>query len=171
MIIVRRASFINIPEITNLLNHALERKHGYNDPSWGTEEFTANEVREMLGSTRVYIAATNGKVVGVVSITNKDQLWTDNVGPDPDPAWYIHRLSSSTTAKGQNVGGLLIQQLEDDARRQGTNALRLDCSYENKGLYDYYVQKGFEEVARKELHSTKPDVPVYPVAFMQKNLA
>ncbi len=151
MIIIRRASRNNIPAIAELLTQGVSRKQGYSDGSWGTDPFTNDEVADIFDTSRVYIATINGKVIGVVAITNKDELWED-VGK-PSKAWYVHRLTSDQNAKGQNVGGLLLKQLEEDALRQGVSALRLDCDYHNEGLCNYYIRQGFVEVTRKDLHN------------------
>lgn len=151
MIITRRASRNNIPAIAELLTKAVTRKQGYGDNSWGTEAFSNDEVADMLDSSRVYIATIDGKVVGTVSISNKDRFWQKEAAAAS--AWYITRMASDESAKGQDVGGELLRQLKEDAQRQNVEYLRLDCDSQNKGLGDYYKSKGFELVKQIELHN------------------
>lgn len=151
MVIIRRAARNNIPAIAELLTKAVERKQGYNDTSWGTEPFTYDEVSEMLDKFRVYIATINGAVTGIATVTNKDELWVDKAGPIS--AWYIHRMASHESVKGQNVGGQILDRLTEDAQRQGVTALRLDCFSENTGLRGYYKKQGFVEIEQKDLHN------------------
>ena len=57
----------------------------------------------------------------------------------------------------------MINAAEILPKKNGKSSRRLDCSFENEGLYKYYIDNGFHEVRLQIIDDIK-------IAFLQKEL-
>jgi GNAT superfamily N-acetyltransferase len=85
-----------------------------------------------------------GEILGVVSLSEDCSAY---VSPPPEPELFINLLGTSRTAKGRNVGGLLLDAARAEARRRGLRLVRVDCyAGGDRKLNSWYVRQGFTEV-------------------------
>jgi GNAT superfamily N-acetyltransferase len=92
------------------------------------------------GSLYVLKKKENSKVVSAAVLLQEDARWE----ADPDknlPAYYVHHFAADLKEKG--VGKIMLEQIEQQARRDGKIFVRLDCDVSNRKLNDYYEQKGY----------------------------
>jgi hypothetical protein len=84
---------------------------------------------------RVFLAtAARGVVATAAALTEDPMFW----GDQPPGSWYIHRLARRRDAPG--AGRALLEWIEDHARREGVDSLRLDCG---EVLRTYYEAAGY----------------------------
>lgn len=121
---------------------------------WGTELWSTQpelvekvEGRIRRGEMRVAVdegESGPGTVLGVVSLTEQCAGY---VSPPPEPELFINLLGTSRAAKGRNVGGLLLAEARDEARRRGLRLVRVDCfAGEDGKLRAWYESQGFAPV-------------------------
>lgn len=119
---------------------------------WGTDAWTArpelvDRVEGRIARREMRLAEDEdkaGELLGVVSLGEKSK---DYVSPPPEPELYVDLLATSRTAKGRNVGGLLLDEARAEAQRRELRLLRLDCySGGDRKLNAWYVSQGFTEV-------------------------
>ena len=119
---------------------------------WGTELWSTQpdlvekvEGRILRGEMRVAVDEDEpNTVLGVVSLTEQCATY---VSPPPEPELFINLLGTSRAAKGRNVGGLLLEEARDEARRRGLRLVRVDCfAGEDGKLAAWYVSQGFSPV-------------------------
>jgi hypothetical protein len=143
MIILYRAKLTDIDRALVVLNGALLKKRSHGDEAWGSGIFTVDEMLPDVELGNLYIAQDDSEVVGSVVLQEIDEKVWDSAGSD-GTALYIHKFAS--IKKG--VGADIIKQIEKLALHKNKSYLRLDCSFKNAGLYNYYIDHGFIEVRR-----------------------
>ena len=71
-------------------------------------------------------------------LLTRDDRWADRPARG---AVYVHNLAGDPGVKG--AGRRFLRALEDAARAEGVEAIRLDCSVGNEGLKRFYTGLGF----------------------------
>jgi len=66
----------------------------------------------------------------------EDESWEDK-----EPSFYIHNFVSKVSHPG--IGKVFIKYTEEYAKTKGKKYLRLDSSYDNEKLTEYYDKQGF----------------------------
>lgn len=86
--------------------------------------------------------------IGMVRILEEDQLyWREQ----DDKAKYVHSLVVSEKYNGQRMGENILEQIENVARENNYDFLRLDCAANNPKLCSYYEKQGFAKVGEQIL--------------------
>lgn len=150
---LKLASVTEIQSAFELLKHAsvkLERKgidqwHYWQNPpqekiAWVQAGFEANEF--------YFIENDNGKVLGMVRISDKDLLYW---GEQRVKAKYIHSLVVHEDYAGQQIGKQVVDMIKAVAKNSDCDYLRLDCDASNPMLCNYYTQQDFIKVSEKKL--------------------
>lgn len=171
---IRSAVAEDVPALARVLSEAAVHKRGQGDNLWGTRPFTEAEVLDRLAAGGLYAVLADSEVVATASITETDErMWGDE-GLDPDYALYIHKLATGDAIRGKRIGGQILELIAEKAIREHRGALRLDCSYTNSKLYNYYTRHGFKEVSRRDIPSDgvarNPERPVYKAALLQRDV-
>ncbi|MBB4964514.1 GNAT family N-acetyltransferase [Saccharothrix violaceirubra] len=109
----------------------------------GIEQWPARFAAE---SVRVRIEAGQALLVGdppvaTLVVADEDEFW----GDDPEPAYYVSRLTVSRSARG--LGATLLDWVSGKAVEHGRHAVRLATASGNPGLRRYYEAAGFRHVA------------------------
>jgi GNAT superfamily N-acetyltransferase len=88
----------------------------------------------------LYLAQEDGHPVATVSL-----LWEDVIyWPDAPPvAVYVHRFAVRRDAAGRRLGLLVLEWVEDEARKRGRAYVRLNCMTDDAGIRAYYERAGF----------------------------
>jgi hypothetical protein len=85
---------------------------------------------------RVFLATVERAIVATAAALDEDpRFW----GDQPAGSWYIHRLARRRDAPG--AGRALLAWIEQRARREGVERLRLDCG---EALRTYYEAAGYQ---------------------------
>ena len=158
---ISKATPEEVKDLTRVYEEARIFKQSKRDNAWGDEPFTAKDIGEMMQDNYLYVAKTRGQVAGSFMLTPKDTYNWDNKVGDDKQAYYIHLLATGTDFRGQGIGRQIIAWASDCARKEGRKYVRLNCSYKNRGLCNYYETLGVQEVARKNFESG------YPAALYQ----
>ncbi|MCK5824110.1 MAG: GNAT family N-acetyltransferase [Ichthyobacteriaceae bacterium] len=120
-----------------------------------------NWVKDGIANNEFYfIKTTNNEVVGMVRILDNDLLYW---GKNNVKAKYIHSLVIVDKYRGNKLGSKVIDMIENDARKNNCDYLRLDCDSKNPNLIKYYTNQGFIQVGEKTL-------PISTYNLFQKNL-
>jgi ribosomal protein S18 acetylase RimI-like enzyme len=143
------ASIEDAPDIQAIMQQAADLKISQGDDIWGTEPVSEEEVARMLDQGNVFVYKIEGQNAASLVIAESDTRIWGEVGED-GTAMYVHRLCTADAFRGQNLGGAVLERAAELARQSGKQSLRLDCSYENRGLCDYYEGLGFTEVRRED---------------------
>lgn len=91
----------------------------------------------MVHTNNLYIATENDEIIGVFLLKTEDKpYWKDN-----KKAYYIHHFATKLQHSGTGIK--MLKFIEDLAKENGVNYIRLDCLNENTKLNDYYQKNGF----------------------------
>ncbi len=116
--------------------------------------FEVDRIVEDIAATRLLVLSRDGSAVGAVTIAEEDPLiWTDDV-----PALYVHRLVVARSLKGQDLGRVMVNLVEDRAIELRKSVLRLDCWANNVRLKNYYERLGFRNIGDITIGSV-PSLP------------
>ncbi|MBJ2173456.1 GNAT family N-acetyltransferase [Aureibaculum sp. A20] len=95
-----------------------------------------------------FIKNENNAVMGMVRILEEDlSYW----GAMNDKSKYIHSLVIDKAFSGNNLGKQVILLIEENAKKNNFEYLRLDCDATNTKLCTYYENLGFILVGEKQL--------------------
>lgn len=104
--------------------------------------FEVERILEDIENGRLFVLRNGQQTVGAVTITETDPLiWSDGAA-----ALYIHRLVVARDLKGQNLGSVIMNFIEERAIQHKKSVLRLDCWANNDRLKRYYERIGFRKV-------------------------
>ena len=87
---------------------------------------------------QAHVLECDGRILGLVVIEDQPgHLWLDNIAVEPE-------------ARGQGLGGLLLDFVEAEARRRGFQELRLLTNERMEANLALYQHRGFTEAERRE---------------------
>lgn len=149
---VRKADPEDIPALLSVLNGAFEYKKSLDDPDWGDEPFSSDEVAGMFNSGAMYVAEMDSIPVGAYLLATEDERTWDT---QPPVALYLHRLAVANGMHGKSIGSRLLDIAAQEVRNRNRQFLRLDCSVNNPGLSSYYERQGFKKVGERLIPAYK----------------
>lgn len=154
---IREASFTEVYEIRKWLKDTASWLKEKNIPQW--ERFLKEENTEIClkdyNDGKLYVLENdNKKIIGAMSFGFPEdidiKLW-DN----PENAYYIHRIVISKDFRGLKKGEFMIRWAKDIAKAD-KKEIRLNCVKENRFLFNYYINQGFQYEGEKlEYHLFK----------------
>ncbi len=136
--------------VISILDEATVYKNAHNDKAWGDTPWSVDEIIDSINSGNRYLAYIDTNPVGSFVLEWSDKNWDDN---NQDAA-FVHQLAINNTYRNQDIGSQLLEQASNIAKQQGKKLLRLDCSYDNTKLCDYYTRNGFS--LHKVIQSASP---------------
>ncbi|GAA4359010.1 GNAT family protein [Hymenobacter saemangeumensis] len=140
----RRATEADLPGILALISRVVPLMNASGNMQW-TDDYPNEAVfREDIAQSQLWVAELGGKVVGVAALTrDQDAEYADADWDVTEPALVTHRLAVDPAAQGQGVALALMQEAEDEARRQGLRVLRVDTNSENLATQRLFPKLGY----------------------------
>jgi GNAT superfamily N-acetyltransferase len=91
-----------------------------------------------IAAGQAHVLERGGRILGLVVIEDRpDHLWLDNIAVEPE-------------ARGQGLGGVLLDFVEAETRRRGFQELRLLTNERMEANLLLYRHRGFAEIERRE---------------------
>jgi GNAT superfamily N-acetyltransferase len=91
----------------------------------------------------------NNRLAAMYRLSTSDHLYWGEMN---DTARYLHSFVVNPIYKGQGLGDLILDYIENDMIAQNVFILRLDCVAENSKLVSYYLSKGFKPLFEKQMN-------------------
>lgn len=91
------------------------------------------------GQSRFFVAAQGDVALGFVRITTVQKPWGLSCEMDT--------LAVAGDARGQGIGALLVDAVEQEARSLGARAMRANVLSSNVGGRKFYEMNGYSEIA------------------------
>lgn len=117
-----------------------ERFLVYNATEVCLKDFYDEKLYVLLDDESNVVAAMSFGMVEDIDI----KLWNE----DYDDAYYIHRLVVGKEFRNKKYGLYLINWAREVCEKENKK-LRLNCVEDNKYLFNYYENKGFEYCGKK----------------------
>lgn len=159
---IRLARPGDLDEIWPLVQRAVADMNARGNDQWGedypTREHYAADIEN--GVLWCVTDGESGAILGVGTITCRHE-------PDyaavpftfPEPAVVMHRVAVDPSAMRQGVAGMLFAQFEEEGRRRGVEALRIDTYSLNDRMQALILKQGFRFVA--DTHFGKRPLPYH----------
>lgn len=152
---IRSAKPDDCPSIASVLYQSfVEHQSAYTEQAFAATTPTSDQIQSRLNEGPLWVAVQNGIMVGTVSAVPKGE------------ALYIRSMAVLPTARGQNVGGSLLQQIERYARRQGCRSLFLSTTPFLTRAIRLYERYGFQRSG-----DSPPDLFGTPLIMMMRRLS
>lgn len=152
---VRKARLEELDGLWALVCRAVTDMNRLGNPQWGADYPTRAIYRGDLERGELYAALVDGVLAGVACI-NTDEApeygavaW--NTHP---PALVIHRMAVDPQMQRRGVGRALFEFAEEEARRRGLTAMRIDTYSLNGRMQALIRSRGFIQVG--EVHLRRP---------------
>ncbi|MFC9183319.1 GNAT family N-acetyltransferase [Streptomyces globisporus] len=101
--------------------------------------------RTDIAAGRTWMVQEGDAILATITLAPPDRdFWRNS--DRPEDAVYVAKLITSRAAKGQRLGGQLLDWAGHKAQERGKAWVRLDCWRSNVALQDFYVGEGFEHV-------------------------
>lgn len=131
-ILIRHANLNELSRVISITK--LAYKIPYKKDTLVTKSHESKDVNEQFSKNKFFIivAVFNDKIVGAVRYK-----FVENRG------LYFYKLAVLKTHRNKGIGALLIDEIENIAKKKKYNKILLDCAREKK-LHDYYKKFGFQ---------------------------
>lgn len=142
----------SIEEITALLHRAYACQVAMGlRPLAGRQD--AETTRERAAHSECYVAtipdgeAEGGRerIVGVILFEEKEQVTFPPFFLRPEVAHFA-QFGVDPTLQGRGIGRLLLERVEGRARENGAAELALSMAEPDRGLYEFYIKRGYRLV-------------------------
>lgn len=146
----RKAKLQDVDAIMALVQHRIDWMNEVGLHQWNETDYFGRYPRKYWeGNINYFLVGEtdNNHVVVAIALYNEDIRWTrdgvlnDNSLPVDAKAYYLHHLVTDTKCKG--VGREMLLFVEQYAKQNGINLLRLDSAVGNTKLEEYYTSIGY----------------------------
>lgn len=101
--------------------------------------------RADVAAGRTWMVQDGDAVLATITLAPPDRdFWRSS--DHPEDAVYVAKLITARAAKGQQLGGQLLDWAGQKACERRKPWVRLDCWRSNTALQDFYISEGFEHV-------------------------
>ncbi len=143
---------VEVGIVLEILNEAADWLGLKGIDQWQSRYFTRSLLLEQIGKGEVYLARQGDKVVGTITVQWSDPMFW---GETPMDAAYFHRLAIKREFASKGLGRLMVEWAEDMAKAAGKRYMRLNCTFENRRLRQYYEDMGFAYRGEAKLHDMR----------------
>ena len=142
--IIRRATFDDIPQIMNLVTDVVPVMIAAGNFQWGNDYPNARVFTEDVQLNQLWVAEIEGSIAGVSAITtDQDDEYADAGLDITETAIVTHRLAVNIHYQGRGVAAALLQQAETEALDRGIKTLRIDTNMANQATQKLFPKLGY----------------------------
>lgn len=158
--ILRKATFAELPEIWEILQQAIEQRKQDGSQQWQNGYPNEQTIRNDMMNEYAHILLENDVIVAYVAIIfGVEPAYEQIVGKwlTNDKYLVVHRVATANAAKGKGIATQLFQLLEKVATEQNVFSIKVDTNFDNipmlkileKLNYTYCGEVYFDNSARK----------------------
>lgn len=132
-----------LDKIYNLYEKRIEWMDEVGIKQWNTtnynEAYPKSYYRNQIESNNLYVLLNDSfEVLGAIILTEDDYRWNDC---SKYKAYYLHNFVTDNKVKG--IGKVILKSVEELAKENNKQKLRLDCAEDNEFLNNYYENSGY----------------------------
>ncbi|MDF2433213.1 MAG: hypothetical protein JWP44_2844 [Mucilaginibacter sp.] len=143
--IIRHAILTDVPQIMTLIAEVVPAMIASGNFQWDNTYPNAGVFENDITLNQLWVAEIDGAIAGVSAITTSQEPEYAQVGWDiNETAIVTHRLAVSEKYRGRGVAAALLIQAEDEAKRRGTNILRIDTNTSNQATQQLFPKLGYQ---------------------------
>lgn len=106
-----------------------------------TDVYPKTYYLKRIHQKQLYVCKNNQEIISAAVLLEHDDRWDDDAN-----AYYIHHFVSKLNTKG--AGEKLLEAMEQKAKQEHKQSIRLDCAVDNVKLNAYYQSKGYEIIGK-----------------------
>ncbi len=134
---IRRAALEDVPAAVSVLLSAFaEYEPLYTPGGFAATTPTSAQIRARFDEGPIWIALLDGEAVGTVAAVLRDEA-----------TLYVRSMAVLPAARGHNIGGTLLGEVERFAAEHGCRRLLLSTTPFLAGAIRLYEREGFKRVA------------------------
>lgn len=102
-------------------------------------------IKADITKNQLFVAEVDSKIIGMVTLSPEIPIEYNNVQWKIEAVKVnsVHRLASHPDYKKLQVGGSLMNHIENQARSQGYDSIRLDTYSKNLAANAFYTKLGY----------------------------
>lgn len=129
--------------VASAIAHMREQKIFQWDEIYPTREDFLNDLKE----NSLFVGLVEGEIAVTFTVNRTcDPEYDDGEWQYPEEEYrIIHRLCVNPEFQGRGVAGQTLRYIEEELRRQGIGAVRLDTFVENPPAVALYTGNGYEK--------------------------
>ena len=144
MIVIRRATLFEIPELMLLLCKVVPLMRAAGNLQWDDAYPNSDVFLEDIQKRQLWVADVEGILAAVAAITTDQSPEYAEVGWDvSETAIVVHRLAVDPDFRGFGIATLLMEEAEALACEQGIGVLRVDTSKQNEAAQRLFPKLGY----------------------------
>lgn len=149
-IVYRQGSMADLPDIETLVAEAVAQMEAHGIHQWDDLYPVREDFQKDIAEKNLYVGHVNGDLVVVYALNREcDAEYENGQWKDASkPFCVLHRLCVSPGYQNQGVAGKTMAHLEQEAKADGTAAIRLDVFTENPYALKLYQHCGYEKTGR-----------------------
>lgn len=132
--ILRKATFSEIPFIWEILQQAVERRRQDGSQQWQNGYPNEQIVYDDIAKGYAYVLIENHEIIAYAAIIfDIEPNYKNITGKWLTEGNYvvIHRVATSDKEKGRGIAKLLFKMIEDLAIKQNVYSIRVDTNFDN----------------------------------------
>lgn len=167
---ISESTVADIPEMAALINSAYRGESAKLGWTWESDLLRGirTDEEELYGyltrsdMTMLKCVGEEGRIIGCVYLEMKPS----------HQSVYAGMLTVSPLLQGRGIGKVLLEAVDDFARKQGCRAVELSVISVRRELIEWYERRGFRPTGEKIPLETDKSVSEVPLElmFMKKNL-
>lgn len=154
---VVQASSQDWPEIKDLFKQVVTWLSDKGSSQWQglLSGHDAHRTQDRVHAGEVYVGRNkDGALLTCFILYDEQSDWDASIwgADDSQDFAYLHRLAVNRDFSGQGVGSLALDAAKKIARRQGKEALRLDCRESVASLNRLYQKNAFQCIGTQSIY-------------------
>lgn len=148
----RRAKPGDLDEICLLVSRAVRHMRDQGIFQWDQRYPLREDFQEDIEKGQLYAGLLKGSIAVLYTLNQAcDEEYRAGAWRDPEEPFYVvHRLCVEPDLQNQGIAKAALAHIEEEVRRQGVHALRLDVFSGNPAAFARYCHSGYEKVG--EVH-------------------
>jgi len=152
--VIRNASTVDLDTILYLFDDVQTWliQAGFEE-QWGIEPFSTNELQAQrfmnwIDQNIFYVLVDNEVIVGTLVINPDVPEYVSELFQNVSKMFYLEAFATHPNIRGTGKGKQLLDFAESEAQKCQIECLRLDCWAGSQTLKQYYIHKGYQEIAQ-----------------------
>lgn len=142
---LRKADIADIENVMQIFSQARKAQRAAGFTQWEDGYPSVDILKADIDNNKGYVMEDKGRAAAYVAIATQDaeyerfpQLWKST-----EPYAVFHRIAICDEYRGKGLSSVLFDLAEDESRRLGAEAIRIDTGLENRPMQHILSKRGY----------------------------
>lgn len=147
-IIFRKGTPDDLDEIAEFIIDATEKLKNSGINQWDDIYPVQEDFNEDINNNQLYVGMRNNDIAVVFTLNKEfDEQYANGKWKEPQKEFYvIHRLCVNPKFQKQGIAGKTMKFIDEECKRLGAEAVRLDVYCKNPHAISLYKKCGYQQV-------------------------